>query len=116
MKKIMQFAGPLILLALPLLSFAAIPSEVPPGQAVTLGEIIALIRRIAQILTTLGVIIGVIYIVIGGIEYMRAGGSDDKVKEARSKVLNGFIGVVIVIGVSVIIQTAAALVNRTAFQ
>ena len=117
-KKIALAILPTLALAVPLVvaaQYGNLPPEVPGGNAITLAEVVGLIRRVAQLLTTVGVVIGVIFIVIGGIQYMTAGGSDEKVKEARKRVINGFIGVAIVLGVGVLIQTAAALVNRSIF-
>lgn len=96
---------------------AALPTPTPPttGQAITLDEIESLIRRIAQFLIIVSVIIAVIFIIWGGVMYMAARGDEDAVKTARTTIFNGVIGAAIVLGVGVILQTLAGLITRNFF-
>ena len=95
----------------------ALPTPTPPttGQAITLIEIENLIRRIAQFLIIVSVIIAVIFIIWGGVMYMAARGDEGRVGTARSTIWNGIIGAVIVLGVGVILQTLAGLITRSFF-
>lgn len=69
------------------------------GQATGLGnkdlrETIGAIIRVA--LGFLGVI-AVVVVLIGGFKYMTAGGSDDKVGEAKKWIISGIIGLAIIL-------------------
>lgn len=91
-----------------------LPAGVPGGVPITANEIVGRVTQLMRLLTGFGVVIGVIFIIIGGIQYMIAGGDETKLKAAKARLINGFIGVAIVVGVGVIIQTAIALVDRSA--
>lgn len=117
LNKISKFAVPFALL-LPLLAFAQgeIPgTNLPGGTELTLDKVKALIQTLANWLIIVGVIIAVIYIIWGGVMWMTSRGDETKVKKARSAVLHGIIGAIIVLGVGVILRTAAAVVLRTFF-
>jgi hypothetical protein len=104
---------PAALVALPILSFAAV--NLPTGTELTLTKIQQLIETLANWLIIIGVVIAVIFIIWGGIKYMTAGGNDATIKEAKSSIFNGIIGAAVVLGVGVILRTTAALVTRTFF-
>ncbi|MEK7194968.1 MAG: hypothetical protein AAB561_00030 [Patescibacteria group bacterium] len=121
MKQIIKIAGVTLaiaaLLAPALVSAAVLPNPTPPlsGQGVTLSEIEALIQRIAEFLIIFGVIIAVIFIIWGGIMWMYAGGNDEDVEKAKSRIWNGVYGAAIVLGVGVILQTLSRLITRSFF-
>ena len=104
---------PAALIALPVLSFAAV--NLPTGTELTLTKIQQLIETLANWLIIIGVVIAVIFIIWGGIKYMTARGNDVAIKEAKSSIFNGIIGAAVVLGVGVILRTTAALVTRTFF-
>ena len=108
-----RLAVPAALVSLPVLAFAAV--ALPTGTELTLTKIQQLIETVANWLIIIGVIIAVIYIIWGGISWMAARGDETKVKSAKLAIKNGLIGAVIVLGVGVILRTAAALVTRTFF-
>lgn len=92
-------------------------NPVPPtsGTALTLDEIETLIRRVAQFLIIVSVIIAVIFIIWGGVMYMAARGNEDKATAAKTTIYNGIIGAAVVLGVGVILQTLAGLITRSFF-
>ncbi len=94
---------------------AQAPAPIPTGRPITLVEITDLINRAMQILVTFGVVIGVIFIAYGGITYMLAGDNAESATKAKDRVKNGLIGVGIVLGVGVLIQTVQAIVTRSFF-
>lgn len=108
---VMAVLMPVLVLAVTL------PTPTPPtsGEAVTLDEIESLIRRIAQFLIIVSVIVAVIFIIWGGVMYMAARGDEDRVKTAKSTIYNGIIGAAVVLGVGVILQTLAGLITRNFF-
>lgn len=115
-KKVGKVLIPVTMALLPVLAFA-LTNPTPPlaGNPVTLGEIEDLIRRIAQFLIVIGVIIAVIFIIFGGLQYITAGGDDKKAEKGKTAVKNGVIGAAIILGVGVILQTVAVLVTRQFF-
>ena len=117
-ERITLVAVTLIAVLMPVLVLAQVlPTPTPPtgGQALTLIEIEALIRRIAQFLIIVSVIIAVIFIIWGGVMYMAARGDEDSVNKAKSTIYNGIIGAAVVLGVGVILQTLAGLITRSFF-
>ncbi|MBI4158303.1 MAG: hypothetical protein HY505_01625 [Candidatus Yanofskybacteria bacterium] len=94
-----------------------LPVPQPPttGQAITLIEIEALIKRIAQFLIIVSVIIAVIFIIWGGVMYMAARGDETAATNAKTTIFNGIIGAAVVLGVGVILQTLAGLITRSFF-
>jgi len=64
------------------------------GQDADLREVVGSIIKVA--LSFLGVV-AIIIVLIGGFKYMTAGGSDDKVAEARKWIISGIIGVAIIL-------------------
>jgi len=80
-----------------------------------MAEITNLIQAFARWLIVISVVIAVIMIIWGGIMYMWAKGDDKKVADAQARIKNGIIGAAIVLAVGVILQTVAALVNRSFF-
>lgn len=95
----------------------ALPTPTPPtaGTALTLDEIETLVRRVAQFLIIVSVIIAVIFIIWGGVMYMAARGDPDKAGAAKTTIFNGIIGAAVVLGVGVILQTLAGLITRSFF-
>ncbi len=122
MKKLVTI-GLLVLVSLAVLAPVALAVSLPtptapgtPGSGVSLRDVENVIRRIAEFLIIFGVVIAVILIIWAGITYMFAGGSDEKVKLAKKRFWNGVIGAAIILGVGVILQTLARLLNQSFFQ
>ena len=57
------------------------------------------------------IVIAVILIIIGGVQYMTAGGDDEKIKKAKAKFIWGLVGVAIVVSAWVIVAIIAAFVG-----
>ncbi len=114
-KNIVKILAPLALMATPLLSWALIPVIAPAGTGLDLDKIQAVIERIANYLIVIGVIVAVIYIIFGAIRWITAGGDPKGHEAGRKTVLNGIIGLAIILAIGVILNTTAALVTRTFF-
>ena len=116
-KKFM-FVGMMVMaLLMPVLVWALpTPSSPVGGVAVTLSEIEARIRQVAQFIIILSVILAVIFIIWGGITYMTAGGDETKAGAAKTRIWYGVIGAAVVLAVGVILQTLAALITRSFFR
>lgn len=117
LKKIGKVAAPVTALLLPLMSLALdpFPTATGSGSAWTITRIEDLIERIGNFMIFIGIIIAVVFIIWGGIKYMTAGGNETKATEARTAIFNGIIGAAVVLGVGVILRTAAALITGTFF-
>ena len=110
--------GVIIAMALmPALVLAQLPTPTSPyaGAPITLTDVQGLIETVARFLILVSVVIAVIFIVWGGIAYMSAGDDTSKSGAAKSRIVNGIIGALVVLAVGLILQTLASLVNWTVF-
>ena len=88
--------------------FAAIPAAFTPnpddfglnyGESIGLGDrspiemIISLVRIALSFLALFAVLI----IMLGGFKYMMSGGNEDAAKQARGMIINGIIGIIIIL-------------------
>ncbi len=64
------------------------------AKETTLG---GLIKTVLTILLTLSGIIAVVFIIIGGFQYMTAGGNEEQAEKGRKALVNAIIGLVVVI-------------------
>ena len=111
-------AGIITAMALmPALVLAQLPTPTSPyaGAPVTLSDVQGLIETVARFLILISVVVAVIFIVWGGMMYMMAGDDAAKSGAAKSRIVNGIIGALVVLAVGLILQTLASLVNWTTF-
>lgn len=117
MKQLTKIAGVTLAVAAllaPVVVFAVTlpnPSSPVSGTGITLSEIESIIQRIAEFLIVFGVIIAVIYIIIGAITWMVTADWE----KAKERIKGGVLGAAIVLGVGVILQTLARLITRSFF-
>lgn len=117
MKKYLVISAIAMLVLMPVLVLAQLPTVSPPIVAgTTLAEVENLLRRVAQFIIVLGVIAALIFIILGGVKWMRAGGDAIKITEAKTQIWSGVWGALVVIAVGLILQTLAGVVTRTFFQ
>lgn len=102
---------------MPILALAVLPTPTSPfaGAGFTLADARDLVTTIARFLVLISVVIAVIFIVWGGMMYMMAGDDTTKSGAAKSRIVNGIIGALVVLAVGLILQTLANVVNWTAF-
>ena len=81
-------------------------------EPLSLDRIEEIIRNIANFLIVTGVIVALIFIIWGGLAFMFAGGNTEKAEKAKTRLWNGVIGALIVLGVGLIIRTIETLVTR----
>lgn len=112
-KTIFEYLVVATLLTVPLVSFAQI--NLPTGTALTLDELEDLIIGIANFLLAISIAVAVIFIVWGGIRFVSAQNDPNKVKAARSTIINGLIGALIILGFGVLLNTLAGVVSRAFF-
>ena len=97
------------------------PTQPLTGTAITLSEIEAKIRQIAQFVIVVSVILAVIFIIWGGITYMFAGGDSEAATKAKTRIWNGVIGAINAAGSGIFgfinkiikaVNTVLALIGR----
>lgn len=119
LKQIGRFMIPVAASLLPFTSLAAINyptvTGTGSGTAWDTARITQLLETVANFMIGIGITIAVIFIIWGGIKYMSAGGDSKKADEAKTAIINGIIGAVIVLGVGVILRTAAGFITGSFF-
>lgn len=90
------------------------PSVPIEGDEITSDDLEGFIEDIANFIIGLSLVIAVVFIVWGGILWMTAGGDDTKASKAKSTILNGIIGALIVLAVGVILNTLSGFVANVA--
>ena len=115
-KKVAQISIASAVILMPLFALALpIPTNPVGGAGLTLSEIEQRITDIAQFLIVISVIVAVIFIIWGGIKYVMAGDDVTKAGNAKTTILNGVIGALVILAVGIIMQTLANVVARTFF-
>jgi uncharacterized membrane protein len=72
-----------------------------------------IINKAANILAVIGGIIAVIFIIIGGFAYVTSGGDAQKVTAAKSRVLSGIVGLLIIAFAWVLVGLVTKVILRT---
>jgi hypothetical protein len=102
MKKLLLFIiiCAILLIVMPMIVEAVkIPN--PLGEGTEITDIIA---KITEALKIIAIPVGVIMIIISGIQYMTAGGNEEKATKAKKTILYTIIGVAIVIAADFIVD------------
>lgn len=76
-------------------------------------KLCVLLLKIQQILYGLSLSIAVVFIIIGGIIYITAGDSEDKIKTAKKMIINALIGFAIVLSVGFLIGIVREIITGT---
>lgn len=103
-----------MILVAPAFVLAATPPGIPtPGTGALDTEQKIYDKAITWFKWGYGIILAivVIYIVMGGIKYLTAGGDAEKATAARQNIIYGLIGLAIVVGVAVLINLAAGVMG-----
>lgn len=99
----------LIFCTAPLIVFA---NECDIPDSPSAEKLCDVIFDIADILMWIGIALAVIIVIIGGIRYMTAGDSEDKVKGARKMIINGLIGAAIIMAASYLVGAVAEFIEN----
>ena len=93
----------LILTAIPMgvgaVTFGPGNETTPPvvTNVTSVQDFYDMVQVAARWLVTFGIIIGAVFVIVGGIQYMTAGGSEDGIKAAKAKIIGGLIGIAIIL-------------------
>ena len=93
----------------------AVDPEIPPGDALSLGEISFRIIQVVDFIVITSGIVVTVFIIYAGIRWAIAGSDTTKVEGAKQSLYAGIIGAAIVLGVGVIVNTVEAIITRRFF-
>lgn len=96
-----------------LVAFLAIPLVASAIAVDPINTICQIFQVVKVILASIGFGIAVIIIIIGGIQYMTAGGDTEKAGKARKMIVNGLIGFVIVLAAIFILALVQGLLTSS---
>lgn len=97
-KKILSALIPVSALALPLQVFAQDPENlVPPETIGQITSIVKVVRAAIQFILVVAFVLAFIFLLIGGIRWITAGGDEKAVAGARGMITAALIGLVIVL-------------------
>lgn len=110
---------PLFLGFLPLLTSAA-QGLVPcgPGTSKTscdLCDLFTLVQNVINFSIGIAMVLGTAFIVYGGFLILTAGGSPERVKSGRSAIIAAIVGLIIVLGSWLIVDTVIKVISGGAF-
>lgn len=105
MKKIVP-ALVLILLVLPIVASA----QDYPDPVETICNILEVVK---DILLAIGLGIAVIILIVGGIQYLTAGGNAEKAEGAKKLIINAVIGIVIILAAAFILALVQGMLVNT---
>ena len=74
-------------------------------------DIAAFVDEVANWLYVVGFAIVLIVVVIGGIQYMTAGGNDEQVQKAKKTIITGLVGAAIILLAGVIVDTVVGFIE-----
>jgi len=88
----------------------------PASGPLSLQNVLDIITEIRNFLIVLGVIVVVIFVIWGGVDYITSRGDEEKVSAAKQKIIVAIIGAAIILVVFILLQTLkAVLEQRTLF-
>ena len=94
----------------------AVPTDVLPGRPTNAvgGDLSFkdLLGFIVNWLISIAGAIALLFLIVGGIEYMTAGGSDEKVQRAKNTMRNALVGLIVVLLSYFIIRNFVTLTFR----
>lgn len=98
--------------------YPQIPLEQTPqgyvnaGNGYTLQDIVDILGQIRNFILIVGIIIILIFIIWGGIQYITAGGDNAKIAAAKSKIVAALIGAAIVLSAFALLATIRSVLSR----
>lgn len=96
------FIAPTILLAQGYVPLAPIEGLLPKGETVVLSQYISAAFRILIIVAG---VLAVLVIMIGGVQYVTAGDSEERTKDAKNKISRAILGLILAIAAWLILYT-----------
>lgn len=79
-------------------AFTGETTQAPSASGISsVADFYDVIQIAARWLVVFGIIIGAVFVIIGGIQYMTSGGDEEGTKTAKAKIIGGLIGIAIVL-------------------
>ena len=91
--------------------FLSLPLLVHAAENQALDFVCNLLRLIRNIIAGIGLGLAVILLIVGGIQYMTAGGNPEKAEKSKKLMINAIIGIAIVIAAMFIITLVASIIT-----
>ena len=76
-------------------------------------DFVGIIDKLTELLTTLAIPLGTVMIIIGGIQYMTAGGNEERANKAKKTLLYTVIGVAIVLAAKFLVDIIREVLQNT---
>ena len=95
-KKVIPFASPIAMLALPAVALAQ-GGELVPNKLAATNNIVFVVRAIIRFILLVAFVLAFVMLLIGGIRWITAGGDEKGVASARNMITAALIGLVIVL-------------------
>ena len=118
---ITRFAPLSVLLFTVPVKFAGATHEIPDAEGadvapiegdISIEGILSIGKTIANILIAVVAIVAVIFIVIGGLQYVVSGGDEERVKKARDQLIYGIVGLVVALLAFGVVSLANSIIER----
>ena len=118
---ITRFAPLSVLLFTVPVKFAGATHEIPDAEGadvapiegdISIEGILSVGKTIANILIAVVAIVAVIFIVIGGLQYVVSGGDEERVKKARDQLIYGIVGLVVALLAFGVVSLANSIIER----
>jgi len=84
----------------------AIPKGVPNPSTVTISKVIG---NVVTLMLVFSVVLALIFLIVGGIQWITSGGDKTKASSARSRITYAIIGLVIALGAFFIVNAVGFL-------
>lgn len=91
------------------------PNDIVPCEAWSPEDILNFFISVRDFLLALGLILIVIFLVIGGVMFLTAGGDENKIKKAKTMLLFSIIGAFIILAAFVILNTIIIILRQRGF-
>lgn len=95
MKKLIPLLGIFSLLLSNGILLAQVPTTIPPEKGI--NEWLDIVRKVAQWLYTILLILAVIFVLLAAFTYLTSGGDPAKVKKASSQLIYAVVAIVVAI-------------------
>lgn len=80
-------------------------------QLTSLSDIWLILAAVIEILLRIATILTVMYVIYGGIQYVMSQGTPDKVTKSKNTIMNGFVGLIIAISATVVVNYLASSIK-----
>lgn len=90
-------------------------AQLPAGNPITIDDVGGIVNIIARFLIIMSMVVAVIFIVLSGIMTMAAQADPTRYKNGLARLRHAIIGSAVVLGTGVILNTVAAIVDRSFF-